>query len=215
MTPDQVRAFQAGPPEGPPPADYLGKPLVVDGLLGPRTRWALEMATLALWRQNVVRFLCSLHGMRESGINRGAVIDRAMALCQLDNDVDGPGPSEAGYPWCAALASLALYRHSPHPFTPDARVRRLVASLHPVPPERVLPGDLAYVLRPDGTGHVGTVIARSGLVWTASVDGNLSNQVLLVRYPLAERGYVSVEPQATVPAVPLELPIYRPSLGTR
>ena len=207
MTPEQVRAFQEGPKGGPRPIDFYGFPLVIDGDLGDRTRWAMDMATLPMWRDDVVRFLLSHNGMVEDGVNRGPVIDRAMAICRLDNDVDGSGPSDAGYPWCAALASLALSLHSPYPFVPDASVKRLVASLHPVDHLLVLPADLAYVIHADGTGHVGTVIARGG-GWTASLDGNLGNQARVVRYPTHERKYCSVEPPKRCPAVSMTIQLY-------
>jgi hypothetical protein len=207
MTPIEVRAFQAGPLGGPRPLDYFGKPLRVDGDLGPRTRWAMDLATLPQWRQDVVRFLLELYGVREEGVNQGELVDRAMAVCRLDNDIDGPGPSEAGHPWCAALACLALSAHCPHAFVPDASVRRFAQSLHPVPADLVLPADVAYSLRADGTGHLGTVIAR-GDGWTASVDGNLGNQVDVVRYPTSQRLYASVEAPVICPAVPLDIRVH-------
>lgn len=208
MTPEQVRAFQEGPKGGPKPIDFFGKPLNVDGDLGERTQWAMDMATLPAWREDVVGFLMEHNGMREDGVNRGPVIDRAMSICRLDNDVDGSGPSDEGYPWCAALASLALSLHSPYPFVPDALVRRLVKSLYPVDHLLVLPGDLAYSLDADGVrGHVGTVIARGG-GWTASIDGNLGNQVRVVRYPTHERSYCSLEPPKRCPAVSMSIPLY-------
>lgn len=207
VTRAQVEAFQAGPEGGPKPLNFLGQPLGVDGNAGPQTKWAMDMATQPQWRQDVVRFLVQLHGMREDGVNRGPVIDRALSICRLDNDVDGRGPSDDGYPWCAALASLALSLYSPFPFVPDALVKRLVESLYPIEADQAKPGDLAYKIHADGTGHVGTLIAQGG-GWSASVDGNLGNQVRSVRYPSADRQYCSVEPPVRCPLVPLTLPVY-------
>lgn len=207
MTPEQVRAFQAGPKGGPKPIDWFGKPLLVDGDPGEKTRWAMDLATLPQWRQNDVRFLLSFNGQREEGVNQGDLADRALAICRLDNDIDGSGPSDDGYPWCAALASLGLSQHSPYPFVPDASVRRLVASLHPVDALVALPADIAYVLHADGTGHVGTLIARGG-GWSVSVDGNLGNMVRVVRYPTYERQYVSVERPIRCPMASLKIPLY-------
>jgi len=207
MTPDEVRAFQDGRNGGAKPIDYYGKPLRVDGQLGPKTQWAIDIAKLPVWRQEVVRFLVKLHGWQEQGVNQGELIERAMAVCNLDNDADGSGPSDDGRAWCAALQCLALWQHSPFTFKPDASVKRLVESLHPVEPDRVLPGDLAYAIHPSGLGHVGGVIAIGG-GWTASLDGNLNNRVQAVRYPTSNRLYVSVEPQLVCPPVPMELPIY-------
>ncbi len=207
MTPDQIKAFQRGPKGGPRPVDFFGVPLLEDGDLGERTLWAMDFATQPRWRQDTVLFLLEYHGLRENGVNRHPLIDRAMNICRLDNDVDGPGPSEDGHPWCAAIACLALHLHSPYKFTPDALVRRLVKSLYPVDPELVQPADLGYTLRADGTGHIGTVVAR-GAGWTASIDGNVDNQMQTIRYPTVDRQYCSVQPPIRCPRAPLSIPIY-------
>jgi len=207
MTPDQIQAFQRGPLAGPRPVDFYGVPLLVDGALGDKTRWAMDIATLPTWRQNQVRSVVSMHGRREEGVNRGAWLDPMFAICRLDPDVDGDGPSEDGHPWCAVFASYHLAQHSPYPFVPDASVARLIRNLHPVAHDRAQPGDLAAALRADGTGHVGTLIARGG-GWSASCDGNLGNMVRTVRYPVHDRQYFSVEPQLLCPLVAMGIPLY-------
>lgn len=207
MTPEQVRAFQRGPEGGPKPIDFFGVPLKVDGDLGPRTRWAMDLATLPAWRQNVVRSALSMVGRREEGVNRGEWIDEMIRRCRLDPDADGKGPSSDGHPWCAAFACWHLAHHSPHAFTPDASVRRLMAQLYPVPWDRALPGDLAGFVRPDGTGHIGILLARGG-GWSASVDGNLDNRVRVVRCPTHDRKYVTVERPIDCPDVAGEIPLY-------
>ena len=210
MTPDEVRAFQAGAPGGPRPIDYFGRRLVVDGDLGPKTRWALDIATLPLWRQAIVRSALQDVGWREDGVNGGPYIDMIMARCRLDNDVDGDGPSEDGWPWCGAEYSYHTSLYSPHKFVPDASVRRLREQLHVVPPFAALPGDMASKMHDAVHGHTGTLIAI-GKGWAASVDGNLGNRRLVVKYPAHDRQYHSVEPQPRVPTVPDAIEQYRGS----
>lgn len=163
---------------------YLGKRLSRDGIQGPSTLWAMYFETLEPWRQSAVRAMLSLRGLREQGINRGTLPDFVLALAG----------AASGSPWCAATYSWALWiaglcqRCS---FSPSASVVELRGQLQPVPLEHVQAGDFASTVHADGThGHGGMVI-WPGLLWLASCDANISNEVDVVQYLKARRQYHS------------------------
>lgn len=162
--------------------DYLGAPLVADGMTGPKTQWAQYLETRDEWRQTAVRAMLTLRTLRENAVNRGVIQDYVLRLA---------GAPE-GSPYCAATYSWALWLTGMcrRGFVPDASVARLRAALRPVEPDRVQPGDFASLLHPDGTGHGGMVI-WPGVDWIASCDANISDSVDVIRYPIGERQYFS------------------------
>jgi hypothetical protein len=176
MTEEKVRQFQSHAQ----PTDWEGNLLVIDGILGPKTRWAMQVQKLPDWRRLIVSTAVQFVGTREVSPNRSPTIDRW-------NEQAG---AKLGSPWCASFFSMLWDTYAPTPpgWTRDASVARLVAGAHRV--EYPQPGDGAFWLNPDGTGHVGIVIAAGG-GQVASVDGNLGDRVRTVRYPRAERKYCS------------------------
>lgn len=177
-----VREWQAGPGR----VDYLGRKLQADGYLGPATRWAMYLETLAPWRQCAVRAMLTLRGMHEQGANRGTLPDFALQLAG----------AELGSPYCAATYSWALWVAGlcqRTGFHPDASVVRLRAMLRPIPFEQVQPGDFASLAHPDGVHGHGGMVLWPGVDWVASIDANISDQVDVIRYRATDRQYFSPE----------------------
>lgn len=143
-----IRRFQADA------SDWTGRPLTVDGQLGPRTRWALAIADLPRYRRDIVRTATLEHGVVEEplGSNRGAAVDAYLK----------PAGVGVGQPWCAAFVSWVLresgclgeLRYTASAATMLHQLRPCVG----VP----LPGDVFGWINPDGTGHVGFVIGSDG-----------------------------------------------------
>jgi hypothetical protein len=176
---ERIRQWQRGPGR----VGYLGKRLSRDGIEGPSTLWARYLETLEPWRQSAVRAMLSLRGLQEQGINRGTVPDFVLALAD----------AATGSPWCAATYSWALWIAGlcQRSFCPSASVVELRGQLLPVSPEQTQAGDFASLVHADGThGHGGMVI-WPGVIWLASCDANISNQVDVVQYPKARRQYHS------------------------
>jgi hypothetical protein len=125
-----------------------GAALVVDGQLGPRTRWAMALAELPQWRQDVVLAALQWVGLQETGgENRGPEIDAWLAACGV----------QPGNPWCAAFVSAIL--RGAGIACAEARAARLLAQ-YPAT-ECPVPGDLGGWVNDDGTGHVGIVTGVS------------------------------------------------------
>ena len=140
-----------------------GKRLLDDGILGPKTRWALALAELPRWRQDVVLGALRWLGVGETGgDNRGPEIDAWLAACGV----------QPGNPWCAAFYS-ALLRAAGIEMR-QARVSELAKRLEPVAVP--LPGDAGYIIHPDGSGHIGAVIAP-GWPLVALCEGNTRDLV--------------------------------------
>ena len=116
-----VRTFQSNH------VNYFGKPLDRDGVIGPETQWALDLATLPDWRQSVIRDALREVGVAEErGSNRGVRVELFLRYA-------GARP---GDPWCAAALSYVLMAR----VKPCASALRLVRSMHPVIGSP-LPGD--------------------------------------------------------------------------
>jgi hypothetical protein len=153
--------------------DHEGKPLVVDGKLGPRTHWALAIDSLPVERKKAVLKAVELvaAGIKEvpMGSNRSPDIDFWLKRCGV----------EPGNPWCAAFVSYVVSCASvvARKF---ARVFDWVhkSGLKAISIEDVQAGDLGCFLRPDGTGHIWIIIgkqmAEKGWV-TMNVEGNTGN----------------------------------------
>lgn len=160
-SPDQIRVFQSTH------TDWEGKWLAVDGVVGPRTVWAWQIAQLEQWRQDAVWRACSRVGVVELDTNAGPEIS---AWLKRSGAVQGD-------PWCAAFASWCISVEG----MPDRRVagaqalgKSLWASVEP------LPGDVLWFPTGPWQGHCGIVIATSALE-VASVEGNLNNAVGIAR----------------------------------
>jgi hypothetical protein len=147
--------------------DYRGRKLVVDGILGPITRWALALDELPpVPREAVKAALRALHaGVREApwGANHGPEIDGYLRLCGLP----------PGHPWCAAFVSWCAVRAG-STLAPTASVAKLVDRLLVKNAPAV--GLVGYWLRDDGTGHCGIVTLVDGDL-IGMVEGNSGDAV--------------------------------------
>lgn len=157
----EIEAFQADPLH----RDPLGKRLAVDGVLGPRTRWAIAVDTLASQRVAFLDAFNEWHGLVETAPNEDprGIIRGLLARC--------PG-AKPGDPWCAALQSAALSRALPRPVA-IAGALRLLDAFPPV--EEPMAGDIGgYPTNDAGAGHVFAVAGRSGNL-LMTFEGNCAN----------------------------------------
>lgn len=186
MLPVEVAAFQRvniGPD---------GKRLSADGKLGPKTEWAMALAELPVWRHILVVNALQWAGLEEQGENHGPEIDAWLRACGV----------EPGNPWCAAFVSAML--RSIGIECNEARVSKLAERF----PETLcpLPGDIAYWLREDGTGHCGIVTGvLPGTV--ALIEGNSGDGVRVGTRPIAglkflcPRGYGMPRAHTALPSL--------------
>jgi hypothetical protein len=161
MLPDtaDVRLFQRTH------TDHRGRPLQVDGVRGPVTRWAEDLAAQAPVRRAIIRWALSQVGRAETppGSNRSASIDAWLKRCGVD----------VGNPWCAAFVSQALSEAGP--VVAIAGAVNLGSKFAAV--ETPLPGDLMWFRTNDrGNGHIGIVTGVSPDV-VMTVEGNVDSRV--------------------------------------
>lgn len=209
MTPDEVRAFQGNTEQivdgvlG-PPRDWYGKPLLIDGDLGPKTRWAMAMAAQDPRRQAIVRRACSGVGViRETIANRGPGVpgvDWLLRRCgvHVPEDLTIPMPDNA---WCAAFASWCM-SVAGLPVRAEAGARALAESLRT--PTFVLPGDFAWFPTGKWQAHIAPIIGV-GPGEVATAEGNHGNAVELVRRATTEVLIVTPFPIEDLPGVPPRL----------
>lgn len=161
-SPDEgIRAFQSRN------NNHLGQPLGADGILGPETLWALQLATAHADRQAIVARALAKVGTRENppGSNRGREIDEWVTRCR----------APLGSPWCAASASHSLaYSRA------IAGAILLLESFPETPVTHVCPGDV-YAYRTDmhGHGHIG-ILLGSDLGRVMGVEGNVDSEQRVV-----------------------------------
>jgi hypothetical protein len=196
MTNEKVKNFQRWH------RDWLGKPLVVDGVLGPRTLWALAISRLDPRRQAIVQRACSKVGEQETpGVaNRGPhpdfVLNRAGIYVPEDPTV--PMPDNA---WCAAHASWCMSVEG-LPERREAGARELATSLKPA--SIVQPGDFGWYPTGPWQGHIFPIIAV-GPGEVCCADGNFRNQVGLWRRRMSEIRIVTPIPFEEHAAIPMGL----------
>jgi hypothetical protein len=197
-------------------SDWTGRPLTVDGQLGPRTRWALAIADLPRYRRDIVRTATLEHGVVEEplGSNRGAAVDAYLK----------PAGVGLGQPWCAAFVSWVLreagclgeLRYTASAATMLRQLRPCVGE--PLPGDvfgwvlrpcvgEPLPGDVFGWVNPDGTGHVGFVIGSEPRD-IITCEGNSRHGVRVNRRPREGLMFCRVEQPlvlvaAEVPGLPL------------
>lgn len=206
MTPAEVESFQRTPRlvDGvlAPPADWWGKPLRVDGDLGPRTRWALYISRLDPRRQSIVQRACSKVGECETVANRGPWPDFVLRRCGYDvpDDPRVPLPNAA---WCAAHASWCMSVEG-LPERRELGARNLAQSMRR--PAFVLPGDFGCF--PTGTWqmHIFPIVA-CGPGEVLAPEGNHGNRVALVRRRLSEIQIVTPFPVEELPPLPMDVPL--------
>lgn len=178
-----------------------GRPLGVDGRVGPSTWWALRNPTgtpqrsglasnkvpagIGEGRAAILRVALAQHGIKErpNGSNRGTTpkggVDKFTPAWSR------PGPK--GPAWCCffvfwcvkdALGRYVLSRRhgSCHKASKEAKVKKVWIPNKPgtIP----VPGMGAMILRPGGTGHAFLIyrVSRDGLV-VNTAEGNCGNRV--------------------------------------
>ena len=199
--------------------NHLGRPLSVDNVLGPQTRWALWMDDQVRARRLMWERAHPLIGIKESpmGSNRGPEIDMWMRRCGIyvPQDPTVVMPQNA---WCAALASWVLSAGLDKPVA-IARVANLIKLFPVIPLDAVLPMDLGYFLRDDDgdgekddSGHVWFVTGRDG-ERTMNLEGNTNNAVRVTMRAKAQ--YVRTVPLAGMPGIPTNPPIPWAGSATR
>lgn len=164
MTFEEVCAFQRTH------RNHLGKPLKVDGDIGPQTQWALDLEALGA-RGRIVNAALEHVGLAEQGTNRGPEIDLWLRRCG----------APVGLPWCAAFASACVSAGGRN--LHEASVARLAALLPHT--DRPLPGDIGYYLHADGTGHA-WIWSCTSATRGYTVEGNSDNAVRVWLRRLAE-----------------------------
>lgn len=154
--------------------DHLGKPLDVDGVLGPETRWALDFSSLSNERRLVIREGQKYIGLIEIPIGSNdeptGTIDGWLKRCH----------AKEGDPWCASAASAWLSVVSPVNIAGAIRLGQHF-------PSTMVPwaGDLFwYPTNDKGNGHVGLVIGV-GISEVMTLEGNCNNACRVVRRPRA------------------------------
>ena len=195
MTPEDVREFQKAH------VDVLGRPLRVDGVLGPSTRWALDLFSCSPRRRRVVARAQSLLGLAEDppGSNRAPKIDELLQRCGVST----------GLPWCAAFASWCL--------DTVAIAGALALAAHFQAVGSPLPGDVMWFPTGGGKGHCGIVVGL-GLHEVMTIEGNCQDAVRCVRRAsdLVRFASTGEDYQGTCPATLACIPFFATSLlGTR
>lgn len=192
MSPEEIRAFQRRH------VNHLGRPLAVDGDIGPETQWALDVASLgdisfAIWAA------VDQVGLIEVGTNRGPEIDRWVLRCGVP----------LGLAWCAAFVSYCLSQQ-PGVNLHEASVERLARLL----PETDSPcvGDLFFWLNADGTGHVGMIIGLDGDD-ILTCEGNSENGVRVWLRSRQGLRFLSTRPKQRQPGIPGKAKITRKARG--
>src|SRR5689334_18962820 len=94
MTPKEIEQIQSTG------IDWLGKPLLVDGVLGPKTNWWMGITSLSQIRQDLIRIALGYHAsnivFENTGHNDSEFVDMLMRPVGLHG---------RGYPWCLGFAS--------------------------------------------------------------------------------------------------------------
>lgn len=191
--------------------DWTGAPLRVDGVLGPKTRWALAIADLPRWRRDVIRRATDMHGVREEplGSNRGEWVDAFLR----------PAGVGLGQAWCAAFASWVFRECGLSDVVPGGyhvSAARLLKAL-PAQLGEPTPGDVFGWVNPDGTGHCGFVLGVANRLGSiATIEGNSENRVRCCWRPRAGLQIGTLEPlvEAPLPIV-VDAPLVERSADTR
>lgn len=197
MTPAQIRFFQSAH------RDWSGKPLRVDGDLGPKTMWAMGIAELDPRRQAIVQRACSRVGeTEEAGENRGEWEDWLCSWAGIP----------LGSPGCAAFASWAISVDG-LPEVREGSALELGRSLRST--TLVLPGDVMWFPTGKLTGHCGVVIGL-GPGEVACVEHNSNDLCRLTRRLTNGVRFSTPLPVQQLPGIPPGLPLVPVAyLGTR
>lgn len=159
--------------------DWLGQPLVVDGVTGPKTQWWQGIASLSAKRQEVGKLVLGYHAANvteTTGHNDGDFVDMLFKPVRMD---------KKNLPWCVALASH-VYTTCKVPWpkyhTSAWQVIQWAKENGKLVDEP-LPFDLEVFLYPrvkgeDIKGHGRLVLGYDPVTkTTAGVDGNITNTI--------------------------------------
>lgn len=168
MQTESIEVFQASH------FNHLGKPLDVDGVLGPETRWAMDVSSLSSERQIVILAAQYYIGLVEdppgSNDDPKGIIDGWLKAAH----------AKEGDPWCASAASAWLSVSTPVRIAGAVRLGQ-----HFPPVGSPWAGDLFwYQTNAKGNGHVGLVIGV-GTTEVMTLEGNCNNKCQVVRRPRA------------------------------
>lgn len=165
MRPEAVRLYQATH------RNHLGRPLRVDGDLGPQTRWALDFETIAEPRRRIIARAQEYIGLTEDppGSN-----DDPSRLIRTWLERCGAAP---GDPWCAAFASHCISVATP--LLVRCAGAQALGRLFPATDEP-RPADLFWYPTGAVHGHVGLVLGV-GPETIMSIEGNCANAVRCVQ----------------------------------
>jgi len=167
MTPDEVEEFQTLH------LNHLGKPLSVDRILGPQTRWALDFEGVSLARRAIVVAAQQHIGLTENPI--GSNTDPAGLILGW---LKACG-ARLGDAWCAAFASHCLSQS----LGPVKIGGAQALGKHFPPATAPCPGDVMWYPTQDWQGHCGVVLGVSARE-VMTIEGNCDNAVRCVRRAL-------------------------------
>ena len=190
---DEIRRFQKTH------VNWLNQPLDQDGILGPQTQWAMALAALGKDREDLVRYAISFQGKaleKPPGSNDGPIVRDCLAYIGLP----------PGHPWCCALICYIL-RNFHYLGRPKlGRVKDFVERFQEFQTYDPIPGDLGYIVRPDGTGHIFMVIGVSQFE-VMTLEGNVKNQCLVGRRDRTKYGYICIDSRKlSLPGVSSKVP---------
>jgi hypothetical protein len=156
---EQVKAFQRLH------FNHLGLPLLVDGIPGPETQWALALETIHPLRKEIcLRACASVDQVEEfpSGSNRNPWIDMVNRRCGVP----------VGSRWCASAASFWISVEGVSEVKQASVIGLSRALVRVTEPQ---PGDVWVILK-NGVSHCGVPIGF-GPGEVMSVEGNENNGV--------------------------------------
>lgn len=197
LKPDDIAAFQRDPKHH----DHVGKPLLADGILGAKTRWAMGFETLCAERRALVRTAHAFGHVVEVpiGSNRDPEgwIKRWIEHC--------PG-CRPGDPYCAAFLSWCISQTQPKVAIGGA----LALGRHYPETDDPVCGDIfTFPTNAKGAGHTGFVLG-TGATMIMTWEANSSDRVgswLRDRIPTMKFHRVVANdtgrPPGCVPSMPL------------
>jgi hypothetical protein len=197
MSPDEIREFQKAH-KGP---DGIG--LAPDGIVGPKTQWALDLWSCSPRRRAIVARAQGAIGVTEDppGSNRGHRIDEWLQRCGVST----------GSPWCAAFASWCIDTVA------IGGALALGSHFGWEPGLIPMPGDLMFFPTGGGKGHCGIVIGL-GAHEVMTIEGNSSDQVRCLRRArdLVRFASTGMDTHGTIPQSVASVPFVATELaGTR
>lgn len=158
--------------------NHFGLPLGVDGVIGPETRWSMDMASLSSERRLFISEAQKYYNLVEDPIGSN---DDPEGI--IDGWLKAAGAKE-GDPWCASAVSAWLSVVTPIRIAGAVRLgKHFPATTTP------WAGDIFwYPTDSKGHGHVGLVIGV-GATEVMTFEGNCNNAVRVVRRPRSKLNF--------------------------